>query len=359
MHIEQFNFALPDELIAQYPSNVRSQSRLLLDNTNDIYNINNANNTQNQSQKQYIDTYFYNIVDYLCENDLLVFNDTKVIKARLYGHKETGGHVELLIERIISSTHALSQIKASRALKIGQVVYIDKYTAKVIERVEPFYKLEFNHDILTILEECGHLPLPPYIKRADTQEDQERYQSIFAKNLGAVAAPTASLHFDDIVLNSLKQKNIQCAYLTLHVGAGTFTPVKVDNIHAHKMHSEPYYLNTTLIESVIRTKKNKGRVIAVGTTALRAIESAFPDNYMQETAIISEYGDTDIFITPGYQFKVIDGLITNFHLPKSTLLMLVSALIGLDKMHQIYQHAIQNNYRFFSYGDAMLCWRKK
>jgi S-adenosylmethionine:tRNA ribosyltransferase-isomerase len=344
MQIEQFNFDLPNELIAQHPQAIRSQSRLLVANA--------------LSHNEYIDAHFCNIADYLCENDLLVFNDTKVLQARLYGTKESGGRIELLVERVLSETQALAQIKASNALKPNQIVHFGAYTAKVIQRVEPFYTLEFSHAILDILEQCGHLPLPPYIKRADTQEDKTRYQSIFAKNLGAVAAPTASLHFDDIVFNALKAKNIQYAYLTLHVGAGTFTPVKVENIYEHKMHSEPYYLNTTLIESIIRTKKNKGRIIAVGTTALRALESAFPHDYMQQAASIPHFGDTDIFITPGYQFKVIDGLITNFHLPKSTLLMLVSALVGLDEMHQIYQHAIKNAYRFFSYGDAMLCWRK-
>ncbi len=340
MDIENFNFRLPAKLIAQYPSQVRSHSRLLIHNY--------------QNNHLCINEKFYNLHNYLDEKDLLVFNDTKVLKARLYGNKDTGGAIETLIERIIEHNQALVQIKANKSPKIGQNLNFNQYQAKVIERVLPFYKLEFSHNILDILEDCGHLPLPPYIQRADDKEDEERYQTIFAKHLGAAAAPTASLHFDDELMQNIRNKHINYAYLTLHVGAGTFSPVKVQNINEHKMHTEPYALNTTLIENIAQTKSNGGRVIAVGTTALRALESAYNENKQAEKLC----GETNIFITPGYKFKIADGLITNFHLPKSTLLMLVSAFIGIEEMHKVYEHAIKEQYRFFSYGDAMLCWRK-
>ncbi|MFM2344440.1 MAG: S-adenosylmethionine--tRNA ribosyltransferase-isomerase [Pseudomonadota bacterium] len=340
MDIENFNFELPENLIAQYPSEVRSHSRLL------IHNYNNSNICSNEN--------FYNLHNYINQDDLLVFNDTKVLKARLYGNKDSGGAIETLIERVTEHKQALVQIKANKSPKIGQVLHFNQYQAKVIERVLPFYKLEFSHDVLDILEECGHLPLPPYIQRSDNKEDEQRYQTIFAKNLGAVAAPTASLHFDDLLMQNIKNKGIRHDYLTLHVGAGTFSPVKVQNIAEHKMHTEPYALNTTLIESIAQTRVRGGRVIAVGTTALRALESAYNKDKQAEKT----FGETSIFITPGYEFKIVDGLITNFHLPKSTLLMLVSAFIGLEQMHNVYAHAIKEQYRFFSYGDAMLCWRK-
>ena len=323
MDIENFNFELPEKLIAQYPSEVRSHSRLL------IHNYENNNMCLNEK--------FYNLHNYIDEKDLLVFNDTKVLKARLYGNKDSGGAIEALIERITEYTQALVQIKANKSPKIGQVLHFNQYQATVIERVLPFYKLEFNYNVLDILEECGHLPLPPYIQRSDNQNDAQRYQTIFAKHLGAVAAPTASLHFDDNLMQNIKNKHINCAYLTLHVGAGTFSPVKVKNIQEHQMHTEPYALNTTLIESIAYTRSRGGKIIAVGTTALRALESAYNKSKQAE----KPFGETNIFITPGYNFNIADGLITNFHLPKSTLLMLVSAFIGLEQMHSVYAHAIK------------------
>jgi len=337
MNIEHFNFSLPEELIAQAPTQIRSQSRLL------VY-----------TYQEYLDENFYNLPKYINNNDLLVFNDTKVLKARVYGTKDTGGVIEILIERIIDTNQALVQIKANKSPQIGKNLYFGKYNARVIERILPFYKLEFNDDILKILDELGHLPLPPYIKRADNKNDEERYQTIFAKNLGAVAAPTASLHFDESIIKKLEIKGVKYDYLTLHVGSGTFMPVKTEDITKHVMHTEPYALNNALIQNIKETKANGGKIIAVGTTALRALESAYnKDN------VVKSFGETNIFITPGYKFNIVDGLITNFHLPKSTLLMLLSAFIGIDNMKKVYNHAIDSKYRFFSYGDAMLCWRKQ
>ncbi len=340
MKLKDFDFYLPSELIAQYPSSLRHESRLLI-------NPNIDNNLENKI----IDDIFLNVSNFINSNDLLVFNDTKVIKARLYGNKDSGGAIQILIERILANNQALIQIKSNKSPQIGQTLYFDKYNAKVIARQLPFYHVQFNSDILNILEECGHLPLPPYITREDNEQDEQRYQSIFAKNLGAVAAPTASLHFDDVVMQTLQNKGIKHDYLTLHVGSGTFMPVKHENIYEHTMHSEQYCINQTLIDNISIAKNNGGRIIAVGTTVLRALESFYTDHEKYKN-------QTNIFITPGYNFKIIDGLITNFHLPKSTLLMLVASFIGLENVHKIYQHAINNKYRFFSYGDAMLCWRK-
>jgi S-adenosylmethionine:tRNA ribosyltransferase-isomerase len=344
LKLEDFNFNLPDSLIAQYPTNVRSSSRLL---------VHSQSGNQNDN--------FFNLHNYINANDLLVFNDTKVLKARLYGHKDTGGALEALIERIVADKVALVQIKANKAPRVGQDIIFSSNTidgsisckAKITERVLPFFKLEFEIKVLDVLDICGNLPLPPYIDRELNDDDEARYQTIFAKNLGAVAAPTASLHFDEALMGNIANKNIHHDYLTLHVGAGTFSPVKHEDISLHVMHTEPYCLTNTLIDSIYKTKQNGGRIIAVGTTALRALESAYVKG-----KVANVYGETNIFISPGYQFNIVDGLITNFHLPKSTLLMLVSAFIGLDEMKQVYKHAIEHQYRFFSYGDAMICFKK-
>jgi S-adenosylmethionine:tRNA ribosyltransferase-isomerase len=282
-------------------------------------------------------------------------NNTRVIPARLFGHKESGGKVEIMIERLLNDRQVLAMIKASRAPQIDSFITLENgEKAQVVSKENGFYTLDFLTDsLLDLLDNVGHIPLPPYIERGDEQADLERYQTVFAKEDGAVAAPTAGLHFDDELLSSLKEKGINHCFVTLHVGAGTFQPVKVDEITDHKMHSEYFEIDQITVDQINQTKKNGGRVIAVGTTAVRSIESAAKSGALKATK-----EETDIFIYPGYEFKIVDMLITNFHLPKSSLLMLVSAFIGRERMMEIYQHAIENKYRFFSYGDAMLLERR-
>ncbi len=333
MLLSEFDFDLPKALIAQNPSDNRTDSRLLV------------------PQSPIIDTKFANIGDFIKEGDLLVMNDTRVIPARLFGHKSSGGKVEIMIERLLNDVQVLAMMKASRAPKIGSFIILENNEqAKVLDKKNGFYTLEFATDsLIDLLENIGHIPLPPYIERADEEADLERYQTVYAKHDGAVAAPTAGLHFDDELLASLKEKGIDHTFVTLHVGAGTFQPVKVDDIKAHKMHSEYYEISNKTVDKINQVKKAGGRVIAVGTTAVRSIESAAKSGTLKATK-----EETDIFIYPGYEFKVVDMMITNFHLPRSSLLMLVSAFIGKDRMMEIYQHAIKEKYRFFSYGDAML-----
>ncbi|NYT27297.1 MAG: tRNA preQ1(34) S-adenosylmethionine ribosyltransferase-isomerase QueA [Candidatus Thiodubiliella endoseptemdiera] len=336
MQLSDFDFNLPEALIAQSPPKNRTDSRLLVP----IFPI--------------IDTFFRNIGDFIKEGDLLVMNNTKVIPARLFGYKESGGKVEIMIERLLSNNQALAMIRASRAPKIGSHLILEnKVKAVVLNKDKGFYTLEFATDsLLDLLDKVGHTPLPPYIERADNEQDLSRYQTVFAQKDGAVAAPTAGLHFDEDLLDSLKTKGVDSAFVTLHVGAGTFQPVKTDNIKDHHMHSEYYEVPQETVDKITQTKANGGRVIAVGTTAVRSLESA-----ARGGALKAIQEETDIFIYPGYKFQVIDILITNFHLPKSSLLMLVSAFIGRDRMMEIYQHAIDEKYRFFSYGDAMLLER--
>lgn len=342
MRTLDFDFYLPEALIAQHPTKNRSASRLLkLDgNTGSIQ-----------------DAMFTNLLEALNSGDLLVLNDTRVIKARLFGEKLTGGKIEVMIERVVDAHHALAQIKASRAPKAGsKLVIAGKVEAEVIGRQEDLFLLQFNdsHEVMDILDLHGSLPLPPYITHAADADDETRYQTVFAKHAGAVAAPTAGLHFDDTMLNQLKAKGVNIAFVTLHVGAGTFKPVKTELIADHKMHSEIYTIPQATIDLIAATRTNGGKVTAVGTTALRALESA-----AQHQALKAGQGETAIFITPGYSFKVVDRLLTNFHLPKSTLLMLVSAFAGFENTMRAYQHAIEKQYRFFSYGDAMLIERKR
>lgn len=342
MRTLDFDFYLPEALIAQHPTKNRSASRLLrLDgNTGSIQ-----------------DAMFTNLLEALNSGDLLVLNDTRVIKARLFGEKLTGGKIEVMIERVVDAHHALAQIKASRAPKAGsKLVIAGKVEAEVIERQEDLFLLQFSdsHEVMDILDLHGSLPLPPYITHAADADDETRYQTVFAKHAGAVAAPTAGLHFDDTMLNQLKAKGVNIAFVTLHVGAGTFKPVKTELIADHKMHSEIYTIPQATIDLIAATRTNGGKVTAVGTTALRALESA-----AQHQALKAGQGETAIFITPGYSFKVVDRLLTNFHLPKSTLLMLVSAFAGFENTMRAYQHAIEKQYRFFSYGDAMLIERKR
>jgi len=340
MRTTEFDFLLPNELIAQFPTKERSASRLLrLNGNNGLI-----------SDEQFID-----ICQFIDAGDLLIFNNTKVIKARLVGQKESGGAIEALVERIIDEHHVLAHIRASKSPKPGaRLIFANAFKAEVEARQDDLFLLRIDspRPVLDLLDEYGSLPLPPYITHTADEFDDERYQTVFAKDPGAVAAPTAGLHFDDDVIKRLEAKGVNVAYVTLHVGAGTFQPVRVDNINEHKMHSELYSVPAETIALIKTTQTSGKKVTAIGTTALRALESA-----ARSGKLVAGNGETDIFITPGYKFKVVDRLLTNFHLPKSTLLMLVSAFAGFENIQKSYQHAIAQEYRFFSYGDAMLIER--
>ena len=335
MLVSDFDFELPPHLIAQYPLQNRADSRLLM-----------VGDTM-------ADQKFSALLDFLQPNDILVRNNTKVIPARLFGQKETGGKIEVLVERIINNSQILAMVRASKSPKKGTILHIENtFSLKVTGRQGQFFMLDLvppNDDIVSLLEAHGHIPLPPYIERQDEQDDQSRYQTVYAKTQGAVAAPTAGLHFDQATLSAIQDKNISIVDVTLHVGAGTFQPVKVDDTDDHRMHSEWVHIDQKTCDQIKAAKQKGGRVVAVGTTSLRTLESASRSGTLKPMT-----GDTDIFITPGFVFQTVDVLLTNFHLPKSTLLMLVSAFAGSDKIKQAYQHAIENEYRFFSYGDAML-----
>jgi S-adenosylmethionine:tRNA ribosyltransferase-isomerase len=337
MKLSDFDFDLPNSLIAQYPSEKRTDSRLLV------------------VQDDFINATFSQLGEFLKPKDLLILNDTKVIPARLFGRKESGGKVEILVERLINDFQALVMIKASRAPKIDSYIVLENdKRVRVCDKDAELYKLSFgSNSILTLLNEIGHVPLPPYIERIDEKEDFVRYQTVYAKNDGAIAAPTAGLHFDEPLLSNLNSYGVNHAFVTLHVGAGTFQPVKVEDIKDHQMHSEYFEVCQETVDKIVTTKANGGRIVAVGTTAVRTLESI-----ALQGKLSSAKGDTDIFIYPGFEFRLVDAMITNFHLPKSSLLMLVSAFIGIEKMFQIYQYAIEEKYRFFSYGDAMLLEKK-
>ena len=336
MKLSDFDFDLPNALIAQYPSEKRTDARLLV------------------VQDDFINATFFQLTNFLKPKDLLILNDTKVIPARLFGRKESGGKVEILVERLINDFQALVMIKASRAPKISSYIVLENdKQVKVIDKASGLYKLSFDSSILTLLNEIGHVPLPPYIERIDGKEDLVRYQTVYAKNDGAVAAPTAGLHFDEPLLSNLNSYGVDHAFVTLHVGVGTFQPVKVEDIKEHQMHSEYFEICQETVDKIVTTKANGGRIVAVGTTAVRTLESI-----ALQGELSSAKGDTDIFIYPGFEFRLVDAMITNFHLPKSSLLMLVSAFIGIEKMFQIYQYSIEEKYRFFSYGDAMLLEKK-
>lgn len=340
MRIQDFDFHLPPHLIAQHPAAHRTDSRLL--------RVDAANNTLS-------DAMFKDIVDAFEAGDVLVLNDTKVIKARVFGTKATGGQIEVMIDRVLDSHEAYAQIKASRSPKAGSMLLLaEGFQAEVLGRHANMFHIKLLGDIdwYTFLERHGQLPLPPYIEHSADTEDDSRYQTVFAKHAGAVAAPTAGLHFDQAIMQTLADKGVQIVYVTLHVGAGTFQPVKVDNIADHHMHSEVYHLPEHTIQTILEARSRGKRVTAVGTTSLRTLESV-----AQANKLFAHHGETDIFITPGFEFKLVDRLITNFHLPKSTLMMLVSAFGGYDLMRQAYAHAVEQSYRFFSYGDAMLITR--
>ncbi len=338
--LADFDFALPAELIAQHPAAERSASRLL-DGTGALP----------------ADRSFRDLPGLLQPGDLLVFNDTRVIKARLLGEKPTGGSVEALVERVLPGHEVWAHLRASKSPRPGTTVrFADAFDAEVLGRTGPddaLFHLRFPADPLLLLARHGHVPLPPYITHDDTAEDESRYQTVFARRPGAVAAPTAALHFDEGVLAALAARGVATAAVTLHVGAGTFQPVRVDNIAEHRMHSEWFEVGAETVAAIAATRAAGGRVVAVGTTTLRALESAA--RQAGPGRPLAPYtGDTDIFITPGFDFRVVDRLITNFHLPKSTLMMLVSAFSGHAHVMALYRHAIESRYRFFSYGDAML-----
>ncbi len=334
--LSDFDFALPSELIAQHPAAERSGSRLL-DGTGVAP----------------VDCIFRELPSLLAPGDLLVFNDTKVIKARLYGQKSTGGAVEVLVERVAPPSEVWAHVRASKSPRPGQTLRLaGAFDAEVLGRGGPddsLFHLRFPSDPLALLETHGHVPLPPYIEHGDAADDVARYQTVFASRPGAVAAPTAALHFDEPLLSALRQRGVNSARVTLHVGAGTFQPVRSEDLSQHRMHHEWFEVGAATVAAVEATRSAGGRVVAVGTTTVRSLESAARGGALRATT-----GETDIFITPGFGFRVVDRLITNFHLPKSTLMMLVSAFAGHTHVMALYRHAIEQRYRFFSYGDAML-----
>lgn len=336
MQTSDFDFHLPEHLIAQRPLDERGASRLLL---------------LDGAAKNICDAQFSDLLDLVEPGDLLVFNDTRVIPARLRGQKASGGRVEVLVERITAPQEALCHVRASKSPKPGTRLRLeDAVEAEVVDRDGALFRLRFDGDeaLLTLLERHGHMPLPPYIERADDDSDQDRYQTVYAREPGAVAAPTAGLHFDDEMLAKLAEKGVERAFVTLHVGAGTFQPVRVDDISAHVMHAEQVEVSAEVCEAIAATRARGGAVIAVGTTVVRSLESAAADGELKPYL-----GDTRLFLTPGSTFRAVDALLTNFHLPESTLLMLVSAFAGYAPVMAAYRHAVEAEYRFFSYGDAM------
>lgn len=334
MKTADFTFDLPEELIAQYPPEQRGASRLLC---------------LNKASGQLEDRQFSDLPSLLKDGDLLVFNNTRVIPARLFGNKPSGGKVEILVERLLDEHNALAQIKASKSPKAeSKIVLSSGEELTVMGRDGDMFLLRSDKVLLNVLHESGHMPLPPYITRNDEQTDESRYQTIFAAKDGAVAAPTAGLHFTDDLLQEVKAKQVQTAELTLHVGAGTFQPVRVDDVSEHKMHSELFEVNQQTCDKIQETKANGGRVIAVGTTSVRTLETIGIRGELKACS-----GETDIFIYPGFEFKLVDVMITNFHLPESTLLMLVSAFASKENILNAYKYAVEQQYRFFSYGDAM------
>jgi len=340
MRTEDFEFDLPERLIAQHPPEQRGASRLL-----------------RLAAEGLSDGRFSDLQSLVREHDVLILNDTRVLKARLFGEKESGGKVEVLVERVLGEHEVLAQVRASKTPKPGSRFNLaGAVQVTVLGREGEFFHLRFEgkDSVDAVLERYGNLPLPPYITHAAGDEDETRYQTVFAREPGAVAAPTAGLHFDAAMLQAVRDKGIGIAYVTLHVGAGTFKPVRVDHVEEHVMHSERYTVPQATVDAIRDAKARGGRVIAVGTTSLRALESAASSG-----ELLAGSGETRIFITPGYRFKVVDVLLTNFHLPRSTLLMLVCAFGGMDKMLAAYRHAVQQEYRFFSYGDAMLIEREQ
>jgi S-adenosylmethionine:tRNA ribosyltransferase-isomerase len=336
LSIDDFDYQLPPGLIAQHPSETRSGSRLLCVGAGPI-----------------ADRRFVELPRLLDSGDLLVFNDTRVIKARLAGEKESGGRVEVLIERVLSEHEALAQVRASKPPRPGSAMRLaDSIEVRVLAREGEFYRLRFPESatVLDLLERHGSVPLPPYVSHAPQAEDQRRYQTVYARSAGAVAAPTAGLHFDEALLASLAQRGVEFAWVTLHVGAGTFQPVRVKNLAEHRMHRERYEIPAATVAAIEAARKRGGRIVAVGTTTVRCLEASAAAQGIPAAG----KAETDLFITPGFRFRVVDRLVTNFHLPKSTLLVLVSAFAGIEPIRRAYGHAVEQRYRFYSYGDAML-----
>jgi S-adenosylmethionine:tRNA ribosyltransferase-isomerase len=337
LHLDDFDYDLPEALIAQFPTQRRGDSRLL---------------TLDAGSGALGDRAFGDLADLLSPRDVVVFNDTRVIKARLFGEKATGGKVEVLVERVTGQHEALALVRASKPPKAGSTLTLaGRVGARVLERHDDLYRLEFitREDVFEVLDRYGALPLPPYIERSPQAEDERRYQTVYARAPGAVAAPTAGLHFDEAMLERLRAGGAKLLFLTLHVGAGTFLPVRAERIEEHRMHIEHYTIPVETVSGIKQARAAGGSVVAVGTTSLRALEAAARDGDLAAGS-----GATDLFIKPGYSFRIVDRLITNFHLPRSTLLMLVAAFGGLDNIRRAYAHAVARAYRFFSYGDAML-----
>ena len=343
--ISDYDFFLPPELVAQHPAPERSASRLL-----------------DGRQWPSVDRVFRDLAELLDPKDLLVFNDTRVIKARLFGRKATGGDVEVLVERVLPACEVWAHIRASKAPRVGSVLTLaEAFEAEVLGRGGPedaLFRLKFPTEPLDLLQAYGHVPLPPYITHADAQDDERRYQTVFAQRPGAVAAPTASLHFDEPLLDALAARGVRQARITLHVGAGTFAPMRAERLEDHRMHSEWFEVGPETVQAVRETQAAGGRVVAVGTTTVRTLESAARLSSVPGT-LQAASGETSLFITPGFQFQVVDTLITNFHLPKSTLIVLVSTFAGHEHLRALYAHAIAQRYRFFSYGDAMILNRRQ
>ncbi|WP_086982286.1 tRNA preQ1(34) S-adenosylmethionine ribosyltransferase-isomerase QueA [Vibrio aphrogenes] len=349
MQVSDFDFELPDELIARYPQPQRTASRLLQLNGN---------------SGELNDGKFTDVLDLVQPGDLIVFNNTRVIPARVFGRKESGGKIEVLVERVVDEHTILAHVRASKSPKPGNTLFLgenDEFKAQMVARHDALFEIRFDDDmgVFDILNQIGHMPLPPYIDRPDEEADKERYQTVYNKKPGAVAAPTAGLHFDNELLAQIKAKGVEFAYVTLHVGAGTFQPVRVDDIQEHHMHSEYVEVPQEVVDAIAATKARGGRIIAVGTTSVRSLESAAQDAQQKGTQLAPFFGDTEIFIYPGYEYQLVDVLITNFHLPESTLIMLVSAFAGYEHVMNAYQHAVQQQYRFFSYGDAMFVTKKQ
>ncbi len=338
MQVADFFFQLPDALIARHPLAERRASRLLV----------LEGETGKLSHRNFAD-----LLDHVRPGDLMVFNNTRVIPARLFGQKATGGKLEILVERVVGNRSVLAHVRSSKSPKAGSKILLDGGgEAEMIARHDALFELEFDEDVLPLLERIGHMPLPPYIDRPDDAADRERYQTVYAQRAGAVAAPTAGLHFDEALLQTLRESGVETAYVTLHVGAGTFQPVRVERIEEHHMHREWLEVGQDVVDAVAACRSRGGRVIAVGTTSVRSLETAARDGELKPFS-----GDTDIFIYPGKSFHVVDALVTNFHLPESTLLMLVSAFAGYQETMAAYAEAVAQRYRFFSYGDAMFITR--
>jgi S-adenosylmethionine:tRNA ribosyltransferase-isomerase len=341
MRLDDFDYELPQELIAQFPPAERGTGRLLhLDGRTGALE----------------DRRFRDIVELVAPGDVVVVNDTRVIKARLTGRKKTGGRIEVMVERVLGRDEVLAQVGANHPTRVGaKLVLADAVEATVVDREREFFRLRFEDcdDVMALLERHGSVPLPLYISRAAESGDTERYQTVYAREPGAVAAPTAGLHFDPALLDALRARGAALARLTLHVGAGTFQPVRLQDLSRHEMHGERYSVPREAVETIAQARRRGGRVLAVGTTTLRALESAAADGELKPGS-----GETRLFILPGYRFRVVECLLTNFHLPRSTLLMLVSAFGGMDNIRRAYKHAIESRYRFYSYGDAMLIERQ-